>query len=201
MNPESFAKLPPLQQLLLQILQNSPQGYTEYELLKLLQSRKEGIFENIEYHNPTALFKVHFSLFHHLYQLQQTLWCDTAFHLDVSPLRICIHTTTNKPGKHLAEHNPLRDFYLESENLEKTGDDEIKHMLDRFWTLMRFHEKEQLALAELELQKPVSYAQIKKQYKKLSLRHHPDRGGEKEKFQQLYEAMKVLAKLHGKPFK
>ena len=45
----------------------------------------------------------------------------------------------------------------------------------------------------LGLSNNASQDEIKKSYRKLSFKHHPDRGGEKEKFQQLNEAYSVLS--------
>lgn len=45
----------------------------------------------------------------------------------------------------------------------------------------------------LGLSNNASQDEIKRSYRKLSFKHHPDRGGEKEKFQQLNEAYSVLS--------
>jgi DnaJ-class molecular chaperone len=45
----------------------------------------------------------------------------------------------------------------------------------------------------LGLTNTASQDEIKKAYRKLSLKHHPDRSGEKEKFQELNEAYEVLS--------
>ena len=45
----------------------------------------------------------------------------------------------------------------------------------------------------LELSKDSNIIEIKKQYKKLAMRHHPDRGGDSEKFKQISEAYDILS--------
>ena len=45
----------------------------------------------------------------------------------------------------------------------------------------------------LEVDKNASLDAIKKQYKKLALKYHPDRGGDPEKFKQLSEAYQTLS--------
>ena len=45
----------------------------------------------------------------------------------------------------------------------------------------------------LEVNKSSSKEEIKKVYKKLALKHHPDKGGDAEKFKELSEAYAVLS--------
>tara|TARA_Y100000992_G_scaffold285977_1_gene237422 strand:+ start:1178 stop:1636 length:459 start_codon:yes stop_codon:yes gene_type:complete len=45
----------------------------------------------------------------------------------------------------------------------------------------------------LEVDKKASAEEIKKQYKKMALQHHPDRGGDPEKFKQISEAYQILS--------
>ena len=48
------------------------------------------------------------------------------------------------------------------------------------------------ALEILGLDEPVSYEEVRVQYKRLAMEHHPDRGGDKEKLQLINEAMQQL---------
>lgn len=45
----------------------------------------------------------------------------------------------------------------------------------------------------LEVDKNASTEEIKKQYKKMALQHHPDRGGDSEKFKQISESYQILS--------
>ena len=45
----------------------------------------------------------------------------------------------------------------------------------------------------LGVEKSASMAEIKKAYHKAAMKHHPDRGGDKEKFQEYQEAYEVLS--------
>jgi DnaJ family protein A protein 2 len=45
----------------------------------------------------------------------------------------------------------------------------------------------------LELSKTASFDEIKKSFRKLALKHHPDRGGDKEVFQKIQTAYEVLS--------
>jgi len=45
----------------------------------------------------------------------------------------------------------------------------------------------------LGVEKNATYDEIKKAYRKLAIKHHPDRGGDKEKFQEIQQAHEVLS--------
>merc|ERR1719436_1994451 len=45
----------------------------------------------------------------------------------------------------------------------------------------------------LEVDKNAGDAEIKKQYKKLAVKHHPDKGGDPEKFKEITHAYEVLS--------
>ena len=47
-------------------------------------------------------------------------------------------------------------------------------------------------LATLELKPPVSAQQIRQQYRRLAMQHHPDRGGDSVKFRQISAAFQRL---------
>ncbi len=44
----------------------------------------------------------------------------------------------------------------------------------------------------LEIDSNASNVEIKKSYKKLAMKHHPDKGGDPEKFKQITEAFQVI---------
>merc|ERR1719326_257782 len=45
----------------------------------------------------------------------------------------------------------------------------------------------------LEVEKNASEAEIKKAYRKLAVKHHPDKGGDPEKFKEITRAYEVLS--------
>ena len=54
-------------------------------------------------------------------------------------------------------------------------------------------EVDSTALYEsLGVSKDASYDEIKKAYRKLALQHHPDRGGDSEKFKEISAAYEVV---------
>ena len=44
----------------------------------------------------------------------------------------------------------------------------------------------------LELDKNVEHSEIKKKYRKLAIKHHPDKGGDENKFKEIAEAYQIL---------
>ena len=66
---------------------------------------------------------------------------------------------------------------------------------------MRFHNshfmnggsKDDTLYKELELDRDASSSDIKKSWKKLALKHHPDKGGDSEKFTKLQTAYEILS--------
>ena len=65
-------------------------------------------------------------------------------------------------------------------------------MLASFWNIYNKFENREEALAELGLKDPVDDKVIKKEYRRLIMQHHPDRGGDTEKLQKLNDVIKLL---------
>jgi hypothetical protein len=180
-------------QQLLEVLRAHPEGISEYELIKALDSNGEPVFEADCLRNNLSLFQTHFFLFHHLYQLREALWQTNEARLEISPLRIQLLPTNNTPDTSLSEHDPLRDYYLQLDNLENTNAEEVDALLGQFWMRFVRDDDRQAALAELELQDPVDWTTIKTQHRRLAMQHHPDRGGDEQRLQAINAAMDVLA--------
>jgi len=97
------------------------------------------------------------------------------------------------PGQDaLAEADPLRDYYLDLANLDATGEAEVERLLADFWQRFAGADERAAALAVLGLADPVDAATIKQRYRELVMRHHPDRGGDTRRLQELNEAMAWL---------
>jgi len=65
-------------------------------------------------------------------------------------------------------------------------------MLDNFWIKVAGNEHRGEALTVMKLSHPTSYPDIKQQYRRLAMQHHPDRGGDPSQFQRLEWAMGIL---------
>jgi DnaJ-domain-containing protein 1 len=167
----------------LEILYAHPAGLSEHTFLKALG------FEDLL--DPLTLFRGHFQLFHVLYALRDRLWQEQNAHLCITPLRIALEPY--QPGQAaLAEPDPLHAYYADLSHLENTTTADVVKLLQQFWDGYGSRDRRQSALAVLELVDPVDFATIKRQYRRLAMRHHPDRGGDGRQLQTLNAALAVL---------
>ena len=182
--PESFI-------LALQVeLEKQSGGIGEYELMQSL--KQQGYFDFLsEPASPHELFQAHFFLFHSLYLLSNTLLDEKKYLLDIHTLKIQL-LTYQQGNNDLQVDDKLKAYYLNFDNLENTSEEDVYGMLDSFWNKYNRFENRASALSELELKDPVDDKIIKKEYRRLIMQHHPDRGGDTEKIQKLNDAIKKL---------
>lgn len=164
---------------------------SEFELLKQLKSYPQLGFLNHELADTHRLFHNHFILFHGLYRLRELLWEQQLAHLEISPLSI-IYQPYQAGEQSMSQPDPLRDYYLDLSQLMETTSYDVDEMMGRFWVNMQRNEHREDALAVLGLSDPVDDLMIRKSYQKLVMQHHPDRGGDELKIQELNLAMDVL---------
>ena len=177
------------------MLRAHPAGLSEYELIKLLEAQNLADFSRDRLRDNLSLFQTHFLLFHALYHLQVQLWENKTARLDIHAVSIQLHPFTNTATDTvLAEHNPLRDYYLDLNNLENTDASEVEDLLTQFWSRFVGNDDRRQALAALELADPVDWPTIKTQHRRLAMQHHPDRGGDETRLQAINAAMDVLAR-------
>jgi len=178
------------------ILRTHPKGMTELEMIKTLQAEPWHLLEPADFSDPAALYPVHFLLFHALYRLRD----DLASHgesLSIRPLNIGIVPIAPSSGE--AEANPdrydqLRAFYLDLSNYGMPRS-VVDRMLDNFWRGIQEPTDRELeqALTLLELKcLPPDFSAVKKQFRRLAMRHHPDRGGDNQRLQQLNHAIAIV---------
>ena len=175
------------------IVSNQPRGLSEYELMQHLQS--EGYFHFLP--SPPAapheLFQAHFLLFHALYalrdQLRQARQGDLAIHT------LKIRTLPYHKGENaLGETDVMREYYLDLNNLETTTAQDVNRLIELFWRKLHRQESRAQALCELGLEDPVDNETIKQAYRRLAMKHHPDRGGDSNRLQAINAAVSVLLK-------
>ncbi|MBF0455206.1 MAG: DnaJ domain-containing protein [Magnetococcales bacterium] len=174
------------------LLSRHPEGIKEYELYQ--QLKKAGIqpFCEGSLTDPLVLFRCHFLLFHLLYTLQDHLRSSQGKDLDIHCLNIQIKPWNPHHNDTLEKVDPLRSYYLDSEQLEQTERQDVEKMMADFWTAFTHWEGGDEALVVLGLEKPVSREKIKKTYRKLAKTHHPDRGGDPTEFRRITAAAKTL---------
>ena len=174
----------------------------EYDIIRHLQEIQR--MPKTALANSLSMFRCHFLVFNALHRIKAK-WQnnpDSNIALEISSLRISTkkhvenQNTHTKTQQQAEPFDPLSLFYLDLTQLNQTTETDINKLLDQFW--LRFTngpldtvEKEQ-ALETLELKGDVDFSLIKKQYRRLAMRHHPDRGGDKNKLIAIHQAMECL---------
>lgn len=151
------------------------------------------------------LFRSHFLLFHILYRLQD-LWSEKSLGmLSIHTLNIQLKTTnTPKPdGLTLSDEGErkIKAYYLDYDEFLQTQEEDVVALIGQFW--QSFGQLKPVSQPEIERAKevlgiepdtpdPIPKSLINRQFRKLSQRHHPDKGGRAEDFRRLCEAKACL---------
>ena len=188
----SHLQLKILEQGIHEILKQYPVGLSEYDLMEALGETGAAGFDGGGFDNDLSMFQCHFLLFHCLYGLQDRLWADEQTSIDIRCLNIKLNKSTSSESTCIDKHDPLREYYLDLNNLNSTTEDDVHDLLGKFWERFVAVDYRVKALEILGLDEPVSYEEVRVQYKRLAMEHHPDRGGDKEKLQLINEAMQQL---------
>ncbi len=190
----------PLDQWLLAFLRDHSSGISEYDLFTALNESGDSRFDMSQLRDTFSLFCAHFRLFNALYRLREQLWAEQQGILDISPLLIILrpyHHQSNKLNR-MGKVDALRDYYLDSSQLEQTTALELEQMLSKFWARLGGSERRRQALEVLGLSDPagavLDMVTIKQHYRRLAMEHHPDRGGDTSRLQMINAAMAVLSK-------
>ena len=145
-----------------------------HELMSRL--RADGLLPEWPLPAEQQLFRTNFLLMNGLYQLQARLLVEGLW-LEVAPLALKLEPLpAGHPG--VARRDPLRDYYLDWQIFWQTEVAEIETLLRSFWQgycgalqpVVRAR-----ALAALELDEQATAQQIRRRWKALALRFHPDR--------------------------
>lgn len=181
-----------LHTILGEVLDAHPAGLDEYELLKVLAERNVSLFNDEYFSNSFGLFQRHFLLFHGLYLLRDKLRMSGQGDMEIHCMGIRLIPCSNTPSAHPALHDPLASYYLDLDNLNASHESDVLRLLDDFWKKFASTAQRDEALAIMKLKHPVGYPDIKKQYRRLAMRWHPDRGGNPDQFHRLEWAMGIL---------
>lgn len=183
------ARLAPELRRLYRILRQHPAGLSEYALLRHL--RGAGPLQGLE---EVELFRIHFLLFHHLHRLRQELERQRLGTVEVHCLGIRLQPIYGhhpNPDRLPLAPDPMARYYLDAGHLATTRE-QVHDLLQWFWKRYRVHGRREAALAELELCPAATSGEVDRRFRRLALRHHPDHGGELERFRRLVEAVEVL---------
>ncbi len=164
----------------------------EFELMSYLQNHHAEFY--LPLGDSPSLFKKHFWLFHHLYLLNKKL-NESGEKLFISALDIRLSKIDNSTMS-LSDVDPLQGFYLDDKNLLLT-DEEIAQMQQKFWQKYLALDQKADAIKTLELtnESNLSLDKVKTQFKKLAKKHHPDKGGDAKKFNQIKQAFDSLSQI------
>ncbi|QQS55479.1 MAG: DnaJ domain-containing protein [Candidatus Competibacteraceae bacterium] len=195
----SPSALAALEARLLDLLAAHPAGLSEHELLKRLRA-SDPCFAGFSAREPLSLFRGHYLLFHALYRLRERLAGERRGRLRVDPLSIVLESEPLPCGGGTALAPGEPDFapcYADLARLATVTVAEVAELLRCFHAERRRAGRRRAALAALELRDPVDAATIKRQYRRLAMRHHPDRGGDGGRLGEINAALAVLEKSTG----
>jgi DnaJ-domain-containing protein 1 len=179
---------------LLEALLASRPAWREFDLLAELKGRRVPPFEDPD-GSTLGLFRRHFLLRHLLYRLRDRLLARGAgdLALDAVGVRYCSHPGSRRRA--MVAPEPLRAYYLDPDELASTGAAEVDALLAAFWRRYHAHGRRDWALRELGLEADAPTDIIRKRYRELAMHHHPDRGGDAERFARINAAHAVLVGL------
>jgi hypothetical protein len=174
---------------------------TEHEILSTLKDKKISPFDQLDLKQSKDLFCAHFLTMHALYQLQNDYLHHQLYNLNIQSIKIERHpylssTRTGENVDTLTQHDPLKDYYLDISHYFETSENEVNELLNSFWKKYLAQDDKQQALNTLDLPANSDYASIKKQYRLLAQKHHPDKGGCGKYFAKINAAKNILDTLY-----
>ena len=197
--PSALEALEALEEDLLARLRQHPGGISEFELLQALRAEDHPVTSGATGEpGGHRLFQEHFALFHLLYRLRDRCHGEGQARLEINPLCIRLYPYQAGQGELPEPADPLRDYYLDLGNLRGTSAADVEEMLGRFWGRMQGLEQRNEALRVLGLEADAGYEQARERYRRLAMEHHPDRGGDTRRLQEINAAMASLARAHGR---
>lgn len=180
-------------------LLSSGDHFSEFQLINRLSASPDNIFTANCLHTTMGLFQTHFVLFNALYRLDDLGFETGTFYLNIHVLDINMQLI--KPNSldvraSIADQE-LRDYYLNWENLEKTNQLDVEQLLGQFWRKFSEtpHYDETLvasALTYFNYPSLPKLSDVKQDFRRLSLRLHPDMGGDSEAFSTMLNHYRVL---------
>lgn len=184
---------------ILEVLRNEPVVWKVHTLCARLNEL--GYIPNLDPSPERDLFKRNFLIMNGLYQLQDALYPEEW--LRVESMNIVLSSNelnSNHTQEIVSSNEPLRHYYTDWSNYE-ASEDEVKRLLNQFWQHYRDYVasgpvldmNRAQALQQFELPIDANYSDIRKRWRKLALRWHPDRtDGDAERFRVLCEAWNIL---------
>lgn len=183
---------------IVEILEARPTGLSEHELLHALTEKGFLGFSPKQLDQELSLFQTHFFLFHVLYRLRDVLHEQQRYELAIFCLEIRLwpYRPDEQQTFDLVETDPLREYYLDLQNLHETDAAEVRRMLEGFYLRLEAYEQRTKAFHTLGLAEDASLKTVRQRYRSLVKKHHPDHGGDREIFEEVETAMQLLSRLY-----
>lgn len=175
---------------LYQLLENGV-AMSEYEIIRSFM--RAGILHEDRnlFHDNYKLFKVHFIIFNRLYTLRYELLGTGHACLEIGPI-VCRLMDYQKGEFAITQYDEVAAFYLDKSNFNAFSAQELDNMVGDFYEFLNNKRHRKNSLHILQLIDPVSDLEIRGQYRKLVMLHHPDRGGDVEHFKKINIAYRML---------
>lgn len=184
----------PLLAPIARLLHRHAEGLSEYALMKQLEFDGLALDEEPDVSDELLLFRKHFLIMNALYRLQPVLY-EEGFELSISALHIQLHPVEERNISSLdtlATLDPLREYYLDWSEFEKSSSVYVRRLLNGFWSRYFADDRVLEAWSVLELEPGAAPDSVRLAYRRLAARHHPDRGGDAERFRRVREAYELL---------
>ncbi len=193
MKQDSTAQsLNPLCLPVLKIINGADESLSEYDIIKALGDH--AFPDDVSEDAQLTLFRRHFYLMNALYQLQEKLQCE-GLHLHISAMQIYIRPLDKRAATALSSHSAdekLSAYYLDWHNYDSTSSQDVDALLHGFWKQYRQYHQQLPSLKTLELDEKASWQDIQQSYRRLVNIHHPDKGGERQRFMEIRAAYESL---------
>lgn len=185
----------PLLWPILEVLKQQASGWKVHTLAQHLTELS--LMPTLDEDASKDLFKRNFLIMNALYQLQALLFPKQW--LQVEAMDIALMPMFRHVEHMIDPHEPLREYYTDWQHYD-ASQGEVKRLLNEFWTrYQRFvgidtrQLDRQQALRLFDLPMDASHFEIRKRWRKLALRWHPDReNGSAERFRILCAAWNKL---------
>ena len=199
----------PITAIILASLKKHPTGFSEYTLIQAIEAA--GVFDALDTQADLALFQKHFLTMNALYHLQTIFWEEEALYLSISALNIHLMphseeshnkepnnkdraTTSSATLPEQSRNEALKSYYLDWSHYNEADEASVIRLLNSFWQRLLNPEQRQQALDILEIaEQAPDHATIKRQFRQLAAKHHPDKGGDAVSFIAIREAYEVLS--------
>jgi DnaJ-domain-containing protein 1 len=184
---------PELLKVIDQLLTRNTAGLTEYELMDALDKHNPELFPKPNFTDKLLMFQHHFFLRHCLYQLQLQYAQEQRFQLDISLVTL-IKRPAIEASQQTTEYDPLRDYYLDLSNMNKESHESVDELLKSFWSQLTHSIAAPDAHKTLGLTGSESHQQKQQRYRQLAQKHHPDKGGDSQTFNEIQQAWQTIRK-------